>query len=71
MYDINNSFGVNGFDPATNTMYECHGSFWHGNPAKYSPEEVNTKVGKTFGALYQSTLIREDIIKKNYQLITG
>lgn len=66
----NNTFVVDGFDPATNTVYECYGSFWHGNPTRYSPEDVNRKVGKTFGELYQSTLIREDIIKKNYQLIT-
>lgn len=66
----NNTFIVDGFNPSTNTVYECYGSFWHGNPNKYSPYEINTKIGKTFGELYQSTLDREEIIKKNYQLIT-
>jgi hypothetical protein len=64
------TFIVDGFDPNTNTVYECHGSFWHGNPAKYPPNNINPKIGKTFGELYQSTLIREDIIKQKYQLIT-
>lgn len=65
-----NTFVVDGFNPSTNTVYECYGSFWHGNPAQYNPNEINSKVGKTFGELYQSTIAREDLIKQNFQLIT-
>jgi hypothetical protein len=64
------TFLVDGFDPATNTVYECYGSFWHGNPEKYNPSEMNTKIGKTFGRLYGETVAREQIIKQQYHLVT-
>jgi hypothetical protein len=64
------TFIVDGFDPNTNTVYECYGSFWHGNPAKYKSTEINTKTGTTFGNLYQKTLDKESIIKSHYKLIT-
>lgn len=66
----NQTFLVDGFDPITNTVYECYGSFWHGDPAKYNPSDTNTKVGKTFGQLYKDTVERENIIKQKYNLIT-
>jgi len=64
------TFLVDGFNPLTNIVYECYGSFWHGNPEKYKPEEMNRKAGKTFGKLYDDTIAREQIIKQQYQLIT-
>jgi hypothetical protein len=66
----NKTFLVDGFNPSTNTVYECYGSFWHGNPDRYSPNELNTKTNKTFGELYQSTMDRETLIKQEYNLIT-
>jgi hypothetical protein len=63
-------FIVDGFDPSTNTVYECYGSFWHGNPNKYSQTDINTKIGIPFGDLYQKTIIRENIIKEKYNLVT-
>lgn len=66
----NKVFLVDGFDPTTNTVYEYYGSFWHGNPEKYSPNDFNTKVGKTFGELYSATVAREAQIKQYYNLIT-
>ena len=63
-------FLVDGFDPTTNTVYECYGSFWHGNPTKYKFKELNTKVGKTFGQLYDNTVARENIISQHYKVIT-
>jgi hypothetical protein len=63
-------FLVDGFDPTTNTVYEYHGSYWHGNPAKYSPNELNTKANKTFGELYLATIARENKIKQYYNLVT-
>ena len=65
------TFLVDGFDPSTNTVYECYGSFWHGNPSKYSADDINTKVGKTFGELYQATLEREALIQQKYNLVTA
>jgi hypothetical protein len=64
------TFLVDGFDPETNTVYECYGSFWHGNPEKYKPTDINVKVGKMFGQLYEATIMRENIIKKEYHLVT-
>jgi hypothetical protein len=64
------TFLVDGFDPATNTVYECYGSFWHGNPEKYKSMDTNVKIGKTFGQLYKDTIVRENIIKKEHHLIT-
>jgi hypothetical protein len=61
---------VDGFDPLTNTVYEYYGSFWHGNPKKYSPNEINTKTNTTFGELYNRTVVREHAIIKQYNLIT-
>jgi asparagine N-glycosylation enzyme membrane subunit Stt3 len=66
----NNIFLVDGFDPLTNTVYEYYGSYWHGNPEKYSPNDVNPRIGKTFGELYQHTINRENQIKQFYNLIT-
>jgi Zn finger protein HypA/HybF involved in hydrogenase expression len=61
---------VDAFDPATNTIYEFYGDFWHGNPNKYQPDKINNKNHKTFGELYQATLDRERIIKNaGYNLI--
>lgn len=64
------TFIVDGFDPKTNTVYECYGSYWHGNPDQYPATDVNTKIGQTFGELYKKTLLRENIIKSSYKLVT-
>jgi hypothetical protein len=61
---------VDGFDPFTNTVYECYGSFWHGNPTIYQSNQINVKVGKTFGELYNNTMLREQAIRTTYNLIT-
>ena len=54
---------ADGWCEATNTIFEFHGSYWHGNPEIYAPEEMNTKVKKTFGELYQRTIDREELIR--------
>ena len=61
---------VDGYDPATNTVYEYYGSYWHGNPEKYPPERYNNQLGKTFGEIYQLTILREQILSKSYNIIT-
>jgi hypothetical protein len=40
--------------------YEFHGSYWHGDTAVYSMEEM--LLCKTAGQLYDETIEREDII---------
>jgi len=47
---------VDGYDPETNTVYEFHGDYWHGNPAIYESGDINPSVGKPYGELYQKTL---------------
>lgn len=63
-------FIVDGYDPVTNTVYEYYGSYWHGNPAKYNKDGVNTVINKTFGQLYEQTVERESLIKTEYNLVT-
>jgi len=58
-------FIVDGFDPLTNTIYEFNGDFWHGNPKKYKPEDINKVSGKTFGELYKLTIKKEKKLKQH------
>lgn len=66
-------FTVDGYDPLTKTVYEFYGDYWHGNPKKFDPNKINTRTPKqkTFGLLYQDTLIREEQIKNaGYNLVS-
>ena len=54
---------VDGFCRSTNTIYEFHGDFWHGNPEIYNSEEINPTTKKSFGELYEKTLDREELIR--------
>ena len=54
----------------TNTVYEFHGNYWHGNPRLFKSADVNGHNKKTFGELYQKTLARENLIRNaGYNLI--
>ena len=69
--DLN--FIVDGFDPLTNTIYEFYGDYWHGNPAKFSSEKINTRTPKkkTFGQLYVDTINRENILRNaGYNIVS-
>lgn len=55
---------VDGFDPATNTVYEFLGDFWHGNPNLYSPFDINPRNKKSFADLYNATINRFDYLNK-------
>ena len=57
-------FRVDGFDPKTHTVYEFLGDYWHGNPEKYSAEEINPTNKKSFGKLYQETQDRVKLLEK-------
>ena len=52
----NRRYVVDGYDPETNTVYEFHGDYWHGNPQIYKPSDINPTMGKPYGELYQKTL---------------
>lgn len=62
---------IDGFDPKTNTVYEFHGDFWHGNPKLYEANDIHPLIGKSYGELYHLTLEKEKRIKSaGYNLVT-
>jgi hypothetical protein len=63
------TYYVDGFCEETETVYEFHGDFWHGNPMFYNQNDFSNKLGKTFGEAYRDTLQREEAIRRKYKLI--
>jgi Zn finger protein HypA/HybF involved in hydrogenase expression len=64
---------VDGFHKASNTVFEFHGSSWHGDPNVFKPKDKchPFKQNVTAQRLYLKTLDREHMIKKlGYNLIT-
>lgn len=62
---------VDALDPNTKTVYEFYGDYWHGNPEKCNPNQINKSRNKTFKELYDQTIGRENIIKKaGYNIIS-
>jgi hypothetical protein len=55
---------VDGCDPATKTIYEFLGDFWHGNPNKFNPIEMNDVRKRTYGDLHEETLRRFNQLKQ-------
>lgn len=67
----NKLFKVDGFCETTNTIYEFYGDFWHGNPLIYNTTEIHPMSKKSYGELYNETIARENILRKEgYNLIT-
>jgi hypothetical protein len=63
-------YRADGYCEETNTIYEFHGDYWHGNPIIYPPNEINEVNGKSMGELYQKTIERENLIKSlGYNLV--
>ena len=61
---------VDGYCKETNTVYEYHGDYFHGNPDIYDQNSFNEKVGKMFGELYKKTLERDNKIRAlGYNLV--
>jgi hypothetical protein len=66
----NKRWHVDGYHRATNTVYEFLGDYWHGNPSKYNPADVNPSTGITFGDMYKDTMKRLDEIRNlGYEII--
>ena len=64
-------FRADGYCKETNTIYEFHGDYWHGNPKIYNHNEINAVTKKSFGEMYQTTLNREKQIRDmGFNLIT-
>jgi len=64
-------YTVDGYCPITKTVFEFYGDFWHGNPKVYKSTDINKKVNKPFGFLYQKTLDREIFFKENgYKVVS-
>lgn len=60
---------ADGYCQETNTIYEFHGDYWHGNPKCFRLKD-RTFYGATFESLYKKTLVREEqIISKGFNLI--
>ena len=67
----NKSVRVDGYLPKGKIIYEFYGDYWHGNPNKYHPCNINKNSKKTFGELYEETKTREKELKGlGYNLIT-
>jgi G:T-mismatch repair DNA endonuclease (very short patch repair protein) len=54
---------VDGYCRETNTVYEYHGDYWHGNPRKYKQTDIHPHRKVTYGELYRRTLRRDRKIK--------
>lgn len=62
---------VDGYDPLSKTIYEFNGDFWHGNPKKYKPNDINTINGKRFGDLWKMTMDKKESLEKlGYNVIS-
>jgi Zn finger protein HypA/HybF involved in hydrogenase expression len=61
---------VDGYDPITNTVYQFHGDYWHGNPKVYPSSTVNKHNGKTMGELFtQTTILDQEIRDLGYNIL--
>lgn len=71
-YSIPNTrYTADGYCKETNTVYEFHGNYWHGNPKMFFKDDMNDRVGKTYGELYAETSKKEAKIKSlGYNLVT-
>lgn len=46
-----------------NTVYEFYGSYWHGDPRLFDSNDINNHNQKTFGSLFNKTVLREKQIE--------
>jgi len=66
----NTRYKADGYCKETNTIYEFHGDYWHGNPKIFKENELNKTTKCTFGDLYEKTIKREKEIKDmGYNLV--
>jgi hypothetical protein len=60
---------IDGYDPATNTVYEFYGDYHHGNPKKFAADMIHRN-GKPMGLLHEATMLRDELIRQlGYNLV--
>lgn len=65
----NTKYRADGYSKITNTIYEFHGTIYHGDPRVCNRDE-NNYLGNNYGKIYDQTLERENDIKKlGYNLV--
>jgi hypothetical protein len=52
----NKRYVADGTDLSIKTVFEFLGDYWHGNPSRYNPKEINVVTKCTFGELFDKTL---------------
>lgn len=65
-------YHADGWRPSTNTIYEFHGTLWHGHPSHpdYIEDEPHPVIKKTWGQVYKNTLKKEQkIIELGFNLV--
>ena len=61
---------VDGFHKESNTVFEYHGDFWHGNPKVFRMNDINPLNKEAYNTLYSMTLDKERTIRNmgyNYE----
>jgi len=67
----NRTFKPDALNVETLTIYEFYGDFWHGNPRRFDPNDINFAVKKTYGELYRLTMDREESLKQaGYNIVS-
>ena len=63
-------YKADGYIESSNTIFEFHGDFWHGNPELYDKNKINPRINITYGELYNQTIEKSKLIRnKGYNLI--
>ena len=64
---------VDGMCYETNSVYQFHGDYWHGNPARFDQNKIHPKYkekGLTYGDKYKETLIKDQELRdQGYNVI--
>ena len=63
-YNDGKWFFIDAWDEETNTVYEFHGDYFHGNPNLFNAEDLNKTVKKTYGELYEATMQKKQILEE-------
>lgn len=58
-------FKVDGFNPNMKTIYEYFGSFWHGHPSRFNPNDRHPFLKTTYGELHKKVLDRISYFESN------
>jgi hypothetical protein len=58
------NYSADGYDEKTNTVFEFHGDYWHGNPLIFQSDQINQRTKCTFGELYNKTLYKRKILEE-------